>query len=82
MLVARRADRLEALAAELSAQHGITASAVPFDLTPPAAGEALATEIARRGITVISLINNAGFGTHGQFRRATQLGRQSGRRRR
>nr|WP_275593208.1 AMP-binding protein [Streptomyces deccanensis] len=48
----------------------------------PAAGEALATEIARRGITVTSLINNAGFGTHGQFRRATQLGRQSGRRRR
>ncbi|MFG2731550.1 SDR family NAD(P)-dependent oxidoreductase [Streptomyces canus] len=68
VLVARRADRLEALADELSAKHQITATAVPFDLTVPAAGEALAKEMARRGITVTSLVNNAGFGTHGPFR--------------
>ena len=32
-LVARRADRLEALAAELSAAHGVTAFAIPADLS-------------------------------------------------
>ncbi|NUP24038.1 MAG: SDR family NAD(P)-dependent oxidoreductase, partial [Streptomyces sp.] len=60
VLVARRADRLQALADELSAKHQVTATVVPFDLTVPAAGEALAKEVARRGITVTSLVNNAG----------------------
>ncbi|MEU1040939.1 SDR family oxidoreductase [Streptomyces sp. NPDC005907] len=68
VLVARRADRLEALADELSAKHKVTVTVVPFDLTVPAAGEALAKEVARRGITVTSLVNNAGFGTHSPFR--------------
>ncbi|WP_331716829.1 SDR family NAD(P)-dependent oxidoreductase [Streptomyces sp. 3214.6] len=68
VLVARRADRLEALADELSAKYQVTVTAVPFDLTVPAAGEALAKEVARRGITVTSLVNNAGFGTHAPFR--------------
>lgn len=68
VLVARRADRLQALADELSAKYRITATAVPFDLTEPGAGEALAKEVAWRGITVTSLVNNAGFGTHAPFR--------------
>ena len=67
VLVARRADRLEALAAELAAEHGITATAVPFDLGIPAAGRALAAELEARGITITSLVNNAGFGTWGEF---------------
>ncbi len=69
VLVARRADRLQALADELSAKHQITVAVVPFDLTVPAAGEALAEEVARRGIAVTSLVNNAGFGTHAPFRK-------------
>ncbi|MDX3732859.1 SDR family NAD(P)-dependent oxidoreductase [Streptomyces caniscabiei] len=68
VLVARRADRLQALADELSAKYHITATVVPFDLTAPAAGEALAQEMTRREITVTSLVNNAGFGTHSPFR--------------
>ncbi|MET8978000.1 SDR family oxidoreductase [Streptomyces sp. NPDC004539] len=68
VLVARRADRLEALADELSVKYRVTVTAVPFDLTAPDAGEALAEEVARRGITVTSLVNNAGFGTHTPFR--------------
>lgn len=68
VLVARRADRLQALADELSAKHKVTVTVVPFDLTVPAAGQALAKEVAQRGITVTSLVNNAGFGTHSPFR--------------
>jgi uncharacterized protein len=60
-LVARRADRLEALAAELSAAHGIEAFAVPADLAAFEACEAVLAAVAARGRTVDVLVNNAGF---------------------
>ena len=59
VLVARRADRLEALAAECRAL-GVTAEPVPADLADPAAREALAARFGQ----VDLLINNAGFGVH------------------
>lgn len=61
VLVARRVDRLEALAAELEAAHGIRAEVVPADLSRPGAGRALRAAIAGEVDTVI---NNAGFGSH------------------
>jgi len=67
VLVARREDRLLALAAELTAQFGITAHAIAADLSVPGAGRSLAAETARRGIRVTSLVNNAGFGTASPF---------------
>ncbi|MCZ2825708.1 MULTISPECIES: SDR family NAD(P)-dependent oxidoreductase [unclassified Modestobacter] len=67
VLVARRADRLAGLAAELTAAHGVTARVVPLDLARPAAGRALAAEVDRQGIAVTSVVNCAGFGTHGPF---------------
>ncbi|MEE1938079.1 SDR family oxidoreductase [Streptomyces sp. TRM 70361] len=67
VLVARRADRLEKLAAELTAAHGIRATALPMDLAAEGAGRRLADETAARGLDVTSLVNNAGFGTHGRF---------------
>ncbi|MFF5582993.1 SDR family NAD(P)-dependent oxidoreductase [Streptomyces hygroscopicus] len=67
VLVARRRERLEKLAAELTAAHGIRATAIPLDLSLPAAGQALAEETARRGLSVTSVVNNAGFGTFGPF---------------
>ena len=66
-LVARRADRLEALAAELRRDHGIEAQPLPCDLTKPGAIAALAREVEQRGLTVDWLVNNAGFGTFGAF---------------
>lgn len=69
VLVARRLDRLEKLAAELAAAHGIRATAIPLDLGLPAAGETLAEEVGRRGLEVTSLVNNAAFGTFGPFHR-------------
>src|SRR5215475_13044737 len=66
-LVARRADRLEALAAELRAAHSIAVDVLPADLTKPAAVASLVEESGRRGLDVDWLVNNAGFGTVGRF---------------
>lgn len=61
VLVARRADRLESLAAELPTD----AYAVPCDLATEAS--ALSGRVADLGIDVDLLVNNAGFGTSGPF---------------
>ncbi|MFC0451935.1 SDR family NAD(P)-dependent oxidoreductase [Rhodococcus jostii] len=67
VLVARRADRLEQLASELRDAHHVSVAVLPFDLATPGVGERLRSELTARGIRVDSLINNAGFGTHGDF---------------
>lgn len=67
VLVARRADRLESLAAELTRAHGVTVTAVARDLGAPDAGRTLRAELESRGIHATGLVNNAGFGTHDAF---------------
>lgn len=67
VLVARRADRLDALARELRAGYGITASTLPLDLTQPGVGELVRHELDTRQIEVTSIVNNAGFASHGPF---------------
>ncbi|WP_026413426.1 SDR family NAD(P)-dependent oxidoreductase [Actinomadura oligospora] len=67
VLVARRLDRLEQLAADLEAAHGVTATPIAADLSRPGAGEALRAEVEARGIAVQTVINNAGFGGFGPF---------------
>ena len=62
-LVARRRDRLEALKAELGGDVHIFAA----DLALPGAAESLIAELAAEGLTVGTLINNAGFGLAGKF---------------
>jgi short-subunit dehydrogenase len=67
VLVARGTAKLEALATELAAQHGIAADVISADLARIDAADAVASELATRGIAVGTLINNAGFATHGEF---------------
>jgi short-subunit dehydrogenase len=67
VLVARRADRLEALATELREAHGVRAEALACDLTDPDAIAQLPGRIEALGLTVEILINNAGYGSAGQF---------------
>jgi short-subunit dehydrogenase len=67
VLVARRADRLEALAAEISEAHGVRAEALACDLTDPEAIAALPGRVEALGLEVSILINNAGYGSAGQF---------------
>jgi short-subunit dehydrogenase len=67
VLVARRADRLEAVAAELRDAFGVRAEVVAADLTDPAARDALPGQVEALGLTVDILVNNAGYGSAGQF---------------
>ncbi|MFJ3497629.1 SDR family NAD(P)-dependent oxidoreductase [Streptomyces sp. NPDC086091] len=67
VLVARRLDRLEGLATELEKTYRVKATPVAADLARPGAGTALRDELDARGIAVHTLINNAGFGSHGAF---------------
>jgi short-subunit dehydrogenase len=67
VLVARREERLKALAEQLSAAHGVAVETIAMDLAVEGCGDLLAAEVDRRGITVSSVINNAGFGTYGRF---------------
>jgi hypothetical protein len=67
VLVARRGDRLEALAAELVAAHGIAAHVVVADLADPRGVAQVTAEVERLGLAITYLVNNAGFGTNGAF---------------
>lgn len=60
-LSARRVERLETLAAELSATHGVEAFAVPADLAEFEAHAGVLAKVAARGRVVDALVNNAGF---------------------
>jgi short-subunit dehydrogenase len=66
-LVARRADRLEELAAELRDSTGVRVEVIPTDLSDQDACERLVAEVDRRGLTVDVLVNNAGFGIYSAF---------------
>jgi len=67
VLVARRKDRLEALAMRLEQERGIDARVIAIDLGEPTAPQALFDELAAAGIDVDVLVNNAGFGVYGPF---------------
>jgi hypothetical protein len=60
MLVARRADRLEKLALELRAKHGIAVEIMAADLTDPAELADLERRLEREPVAM--LVNNAGAG--------------------
>lgn len=67
VLTARRGDRLEALARELSAAHGCIAHVIVADLSDPAGPARIFDETARAGLSVDALVNNAGYGLPGVF---------------
>jgi short-subunit dehydrogenase len=67
ILTARREDRLNQLATELSAKHRVQAHVIAADLSDPAAPERLVNEIKARGLRVDALVNNAGYGIPGKY---------------
>lgn len=69
-LVARRIDRLDALARDLSAQYGIEAFSIKADLARQDAHQLVADAISDRNRSIDILINNAGFTIPETFERA------------
>jgi len=67
VLVARRGERLQHLAEELTAKHGIRAHVIAMSLSPLGAAQKLYDSVRELGLEVDVLINNAGFGVHGPF---------------
>jgi short-subunit dehydrogenase len=76
-LVARRADRLAALAAQIAAAGGSAPIVIPCDLEQPDCGDRIAAALAAAGVEVEFVVNNAGFGLFGsaiELDREQQLG--------
>src|SRR5437588_5565459 len=67
VLVARRKDRLEQLAAELADGHGVRVETFACDLCKAAARGRLPGRIEAAGLEIELLVNNAGFATNGPF---------------
>ena len=67
-LVARREERLRALAGELRERHGVRAEVIAADLGERPARDRLAAQVEELGLDVEILVNNAGFGDRGQLR--------------
>lgn len=67
LLVARREDRLLALAQELRGGLGIDARVEALDLGAPGAGEELFRRTEGHGVTIDILVNNAGFGDYDDY---------------
>ena len=66
-LVARREERLNALAGEIESKLHVRTDVIACDLSDHAAREQLVAEIRARGRDVAVLVNNAGFGSAGRF---------------
>lgn len=67
LLAARRVDRLETLASDLRARHGIDAEAVCVDLADAEAPATLVAAAMVHNRPVDILINNAGYGVPGRY---------------
>ncbi|MCA8891879.1 MAG: SDR family oxidoreductase [Hyphomonas sp.] len=66
-LTARRADRLDALAAELREKYKVTAIVIAEDLAKKSAPAKILAALEEQGRHVDALVNNAGYGLPGTF---------------
>jgi short-subunit dehydrogenase len=67
LLAARSEDKLITLCNELGRSNSIRAQYVTLDLSKPESPARLFEEAVKRGLIVDMLINNAGFGSMGEF---------------
>lgn len=70
VLVARRKELLEALAADVHLKHGTRCHVIASDLSVKGEPERVLREIAAQGIVIELLVNNAGFGIVGEVDQA------------
>jgi len=67
LLVARSEDKLITLCNELGRSNNVRAQYIAIDLSQPESAARLFEEVEQRGLSVEMLINNAGFGSMGDF---------------
>jgi uncharacterized protein len=66
-LTARRADRLEQLASEISLRFGVEALSLPADMAEAQAADQVLAALGEQGRVVDALVNNAGYGLTGSY---------------
>ena len=69
VLTARRADRLAQLANDLRTRHKVQAEILAGDLARPQTPFEIARFTEQQRLPIEILINNAGFGAYGEFRK-------------
>ena len=69
VLVARRRNRLAELATLLAQKHNIRTKVLAIDLEKPEAPDEIFAFTQEKGIPIELLVNNAGFGAYGEFRK-------------
>lgn len=67
VLLARSRDKLQSLANELAAAHGVRTTIAPADLGEPGAAQAVFQAVSEAGTQVDLLVNNAGLLVEGHF---------------
>lgn len=70
VLVARRRERLSALARSLTSEHGVRVHVLAEDLADPSAPLRIHSALTEQGLHIDMLINNAGGGIRQTFARA------------
>jgi short-subunit dehydrogenase len=70
VLVARRKERLDEVAKELTDAHGVRVETLACDLTTASSRGRLPGRVEKLGLDVEILVNNAGFATNGPFDQA------------
>jgi short-subunit dehydrogenase len=67
ILVARSTVALEKLASELREEFSVQVHVLTADLSKPESSQQIFDELKGRGLAVDVLVNNAGYGLHGEF---------------
>lgn len=71
VLAARREDRLKGLAEQIEREHRARAHVVRADLSSLEGARQLVSDVAALGLSLDALVNNAGFGIHGNLAEAS-----------
>ncbi len=69
VLTARRLERLQALAEELTGKHKVPATPIAEDLAHPDGVKRLIEAVSNHRLTIDGLVNNAGYGFPGYYAR-------------
>ena len=67
VLVARRQESMEKLASDLRRKYGVDVRVETIDLASPGAASRLKSSLDARSVAIDILLNNAGYGLHGDF---------------